>query len=304
LTPAIATHHLTKHFGRGVRQHTALDNLDLHIERGQVYGFLGQNGAGKTTTIRILLDLMRATSGTTQLLGIDPRADRTVLRRVGFLVEDAALYPFLTAQANLELLADMVGDKVARKRIHLLLERLGLAENANQRFGTFSTGMKQRLGIAAALVHDPELIILDEPTNGMDPVGIVEMRQFIRDLVDKEGKTIFLSSHQLVEVEHICDRVAVIHKGRLIQEGAVPELLSGKEQVRVEVNNAFSALAALHHKYPGHPIDETTIIINANRSQIPNVIAGLVAAGVAIYNVQEDRASLESFFLSLVGEHD
>src|SRR5258706_5140059 len=172
MTPPLAlqTDHLSKRYGRK----QALDGLDLSVEAGQVYGFLGQNGAGKTTTIRILLDLVRPTEGTAAIFGIDPRQDRTVLRRVGALVEEADFYPFLSGRANLKLLAQMSGLKTPKQDIDDLLSRVGLAERADDKFRAYSTGMKQRLGIAAALLRSPDLVILDEPTNGMDPVGMIE----------------------------------------------------------------------------------------------------------------------------------
>jgi ABC-2 type transport system ATP-binding protein len=203
---ALSLNHVAKTFGRGKKQVQALKNLDLEVQAGQVYGFLGPNGAGKTTTIRILLDLIRPTRGQAAIYGRDPRRDHGVLGRVGAIVEGAAFYPFLSGRRNLEVLA-RTGGACDRGRIDALLEQVGLAERAGQYVRGYSTGMKQRLGLAAALLSDPDLLILDEPTNGLDPAGIQEMRVFIRDLVDRHGKTVFLSSHILSEIEQVCDRV-------------------------------------------------------------------------------------------------
>src|SRR5258708_1316477 len=226
-TAPIQLYGLTKRFGLGGSGRMALDGLTLRVEAGQVYGFLGPNGAGKTTTIRIMLDLVRPTGGTALLYGTNPRRDRSVLRRVGALVEDAAFYPHLTGRGNLELLRRMNGHPSRPMDLDSVLERVGLLDEAERRFGAYSTGLKQRLGLAAALLHNPDLLILDEPTNGLDPVGLVAMRSLIRDLVERDGKTIFLSSHQLGEVEHLCDRVAIINRGRLVREGTIADLLHG-----------------------------------------------------------------------------
>ncbi len=294
---ALHTEQLTKRFGSGAR--LAVDGLNLRVEAGQVYGFLGQNGAGKTTTIRLLLDLMRPTGGTAYIFGIDPRKDRAALRRVGALVEGAAFYPHLSGRANLELLRRMNGNR--SRPIAPLLEAVGLAEHEDARFGTYSTGMKQRLELAAALLGDPDLVILDEPTNGFDPVGLVEMRTFIRNLVDHDGKTVFLSSHLLGEVEQICDRVAIIDQGRLVREGSMAELLSGHSQtVQIEVEDVSRALNILGH---GRAVEgSNSIEVNVEREEIPAVVTLLVTHQIAIYAVNSQRPSLESFFLELVAK--
>jgi len=213
----IETHELVKRYGEGI---VAVDRLNMQVRRGEVYGFLGPNGAGKTTTLRMLLGLIRPTSGTALVLHIKPGTPEG-LARVGALIETPTFYPFLSGGDNLRVLARYAG--IPETRIAAVLEEVGLTARAGDRFRTYSLGMKQRLGIAAALLKDPELLILDEPTNGMDPAGMAEMRTFIRNL-GRGRRTVVLSSHLMSEVEQICDRVGVISKGRLVGEGTVEEL--------------------------------------------------------------------------------
>lgn len=299
MVPALHTEQLTKQFGHGSAARLAVDGLNLSVEGGQVYGFLGQNGAGKTTTIRLLLDLMRPTGGAAYLFGVDPRKSRSILDRVGALVEGAAFYPHLSGKANLEVLRRMNAGK--SRPIDPLLAEFGLAEHAHKRFGSYSTGMKQRLGLAAALLCDPNLVILDEPTNGFDPVGLVEMRTVIRNLADRDGKTVFLSSHLLGEVEQICDRVAIIGQGRLVREGSVAELLSGQHTAtRIEVDDVSKALTLLEQAKP--VAGKNAIEIKVSRDEIPAIVARLVSNQIAIYAVEQQHLSLEAFFLELVNK--
>lgn len=244
---AIRAEHLSKAFGRSKKRVQALKDVSFTVQAGQVYGFLGPNGAGKTTTIRVLLDLIRPDQGEAYIYGRHVRQGHDVLQRVGSIVENAAFYHFLTGRRNLEIFA-YTGNFYNAERITTLLEQMGLAEAADRRVKGYSTGMKQRLGLAAALLNNPDLLILDEPTNGLDPAGIQEMRRFIRELVDQHGKTIFLSSHILAEVEHVCDRVAIINKGEIAREGAVRELLASQAQLRVEATPLDKA-AALCYAY-------------------------------------------------------
>src|SRR5919109_1940846 len=204
----------------------AVDKLSLRVRRGEVYGFLGPNGAGKTTTLRMLLGLVRPTSGSALVLGARPGSPES-LARVGALIESPTFYPFLSGRDNLRVLARYSGTD--EKRIRSVLDEVNLAARADDRFATYSLGMKQRLGIAAALLKDPDLLILDEPTNGMDPAGMAEMRSFIRTLGRGE-RTVLLSSHLMAEVEQTCDRVGVISSGRLVGEGTIDEL-RGRESL-------------------------------------------------------------------------
>jgi ABC-2 type transport system ATP-binding protein len=223
--PAIETHGLTKHYGH----RPAVQDLDLCVPRGAVFGFLGRNGAGKTTTIGMLVGLLRPTGGEARLLGHDVRRDlRAALRHTGVLLDQPAFYPYLSGRENLWVVAQALGGH-AGQRIEACLETVELAGRAGDRFGAYSAGMKQRLGLAAALLNDPELLILDEPTTGLDPMGQRAIRTLIRRLAQETGKTIFLSSHQLYEVEQICDHVAVIEGGQLAGQGPLAELAAGRD---------------------------------------------------------------------------
>lgn len=222
---AIETQGLSKRYGK----HLAVSGLDLRVPLGVVYGFLGRNGAGKTTTIGMLVGLLRPTDGDAWVLGHPVRRDqRAALRRTGVLLDRPAFYPYLSGRENLWIVAQALGNG-AHGRIPEALETVELTERAGDRFAAYSLGMKQRLGLAAALLNDPDLLILDEPTTGLDPIGQRDIRQLIRRLADETGKTIFLSSHQLPEVEQICDQVAVIDRGRLVAQGPLAEVAAGRD---------------------------------------------------------------------------
>lgn len=282
----------------------AVRNISLEVQAGQVYGFLGPNGAGKTTTIRMLLDLILPTHGAAYIYGQHVRHQHGVLRRVGAIVEGASFYNFLTARKNLEVLA-RTAQHYDPGRIDMLLAKVGLADRADQRVHGYSTGMKQRLGLAAALLTDPDLLILDEPTNGLDPGGMREIRRFIRDLVDLEGKTVFLSSHLLGEVEQVCDRVAIIHLGEIVREGAVRDLLAGQSRLRVEAMPLDRASAVLADHWPvsvnqarnGH-----WLTVTAAHDDVPHVVRRLVEHHIDVYQVTVERQTLEDYFLSVVGQ--
>ena len=298
--PAIHIDNLSKTFGRRRKRIEAVKRVNLEIPVGQVYGFLGPNGAGKTTTIRMLLDLIRPTEGDVYIYGRHVRREHGVLRRVGAIVEGASFYNFLSGRRNLEVLA-RTANNVDQRRIDALLEQVGLASRAHQRVKGYSTGMKRRLGLAAALLSDPDLLILDEPTNGLDPEGMHEIRQFIRSLADDHGKTVFLSSHLLGEVEQVCDRVAIINLGEIVREGSVAELLEGKSRLRVEASPLDRAAAVLREHWTvssnGHWLE-----IDAARDDAPHLIRRLVEHGVDVYQVASQRQTLEEFFLSVVRE--
>ena len=236
---------LTKRFGPAI----AVDGLDLAVSSGQVYGFLGPNGAGKTTTIRMLLSLVAPSAGQICLLGRrlpDPRA----VAQAGSMIEEPAFYPWMTGRGNLEVLG-ATGGGCAPGEVARVLGLAGLGEVAARKVKTYSQGMRQRLGIAAAMLGRPPLLILDEPVNGLDPAGIREVRDLLRDLAT-QGTTVFLSSHLLGEVEQVCDRVAVIVRGRLVEEGAPATLGAIRRQVRIEVADADAAAAArLLARWPG-----------------------------------------------------
>jgi ABC-2 type transport system ATP-binding protein len=241
-TLAIETQGLSKRYG----SLDAVVGLDLRVPRGTVFGFLGRNGAGKTTTIGMLVGLLRPSGGRAWLLGHEIARDvRAGLRRTGVLLDQPAFYPYLTGRENLWAVAQALGGDAAGC-IDSVLETVDLVDRAGDRFGGYSMGMKQRLGLAAALLNDPELLILDEPTTGLDPVGQRDTRRLIRRLAEVTGKTVFLSSHQLADVQQVCDHVAVIDRGRLVIQGPLTEVVAGRdlETMFVELTEANSANAA------------------------------------------------------------
>ena len=222
---------LTKRFG----DFTAVDDLSFTVERGQVYGFLGQNGAGKSTTIRMLLTLINPTAGEISFFGQSLRSHRSaILSQIGAIVEKPDLYKYLTATEHLNVVARLRGHRPDVNRNRALLEQVGLIERAQSKVGTFSQGMRQRLALACALVNDPQLLILDEPTNGLDPQGIADMRQLIRSLCQEQGKTVIVSSHLLSEIEMIADRVLIIHKGKKVAEESMQSLTEKASQLKLQ----------------------------------------------------------------------
>lgn len=289
----IETHNLTKRYGEHV---VAVDSLNLRLRRGEVYGFLGPNGAGKTTTLRMLLGLIRPTSGRATVLG-EPLGSSVSLSRLGALVETPAFYPYLSGWNNLRVLALHAG--IPTDRIGTALEQVDLSARARDAFKTYSLGMKQRLGVAAALLKDPELLILDEPTNGLDPAGMTEMRALIRRL-GQGDRTVLLSSHLMNEVEQICDRVGVLHAGRLVAEGRVDEL-RGEGSLRVQahpIDQAQRVLSGLEGVTSVHAVDGA-LRIAAAPVQAAQINRALVNAGIAVSELYAERASLESIFLKL-----
>jgi ABC-2 type transport system ATP-binding protein len=239
---AIETAGLTKHYGK----HRAVVDLDLRVPRGVVFGFLGRNGAGKTTTIGMLVGLLRPTVGTARILGHDVRRDlSSALQRTGVLLDRPAFYPYLSGRENLWVVAQALG-RDAFDRIPQVLQTVDLTGRGSDRFAAYSLGMKQRLGLAAALLNDPDLLILDEPTTGLDPLGQRDIRELIRHLADETGKTIFLSSHQLREVEQICNQVAVIDQGRLVAQGWLADVTAGRdlETMFVDLTGSNNGAAA------------------------------------------------------------
>src|SRR6266851_5910801 len=236
----LRTRNLSKHYGNRL----AVNNLNLEVHRGEIFGFLGPNGAGKTTTIRMALGLIAPTSGSVEILGRDVFAYRAqILPRVGSLVETPALYTYLSGRNNLRAVGSVLGG-VPKARIDAVLDVVGLGIRQKDRVRTYSLGMKQRLGVAMALLQDPDVLILDEPANGLDPAGIVEMRDLMHHL-SSEGKTIFISSHLLTEVQQICTRAAIIHLGKLVKESTIEELTAGHGEFAVTLERAQEALALL-----------------------------------------------------------
>jgi len=303
-TTAISTSELTKRFRGG---QLAVDHIGLAVPPGSVYGFLGPNGSGKTTTIRMLLGLAFPTSGTASLLGVPmPGGATRVLHRVGSLVEGPAFYPFLTGAANLARYdaADRSADPgTAKSRIGQALDRVGLTAAAGKRYRHYSLGMKQRLAIAAGLLQPRDLIILDEPTNGLDPQGTREVRALIRQIA-ADGITVFVSSHLLAEVEQICTHVGVMRTGRLVFPGSLPELRrTGAARVTVHTADAEAAakvLAALDLADPQAASGEASAVLgDASPEQ---VCAELVHAGIGVRGFAVTSPSLEDLFVGLTGE--
>jgi ABC-2 type transport system ATP-binding protein len=300
MTFALETSGLGKTYGSGAGAVHSLQALDLSIPRGGVYGILGPNGAGKSTLLRLVLGLVKPSRGSFRLLG-EATTSIGVLRRVGAMIEAPSLYPFLTATDTLRAFAQMSGFS-ERGREAQVLERVGLTEAAHRRAKTFSMGMRQRLALAAALLHRPELLILDEPTNGLDPAGIQEMRVLIRDLVDKDGVTIILSSHLLDEVEKVCDHVAILDHGRLIAEGSVSDLVGGPNSkgdlFYLDVFPIEAALSILGPKGKRHG---DGIAAEIDRQDVPALIRQLVAANVEVREARWLAPTLEEVFLSRTG---
>jgi ABC-2 type transport system ATP-binding protein len=303
----IVTRGLTKRFGRSGGR-AAVDDLDLEVPRGSVFGFLGPNGSGKTTTIRMLLGLATPTAGDIRLLGGDmPRATATVLPRVGALVEGPAFAPFLSGAANLARFdaADPTSSRSTRgERVRHALGLVGLGAAAQKRAGAYSLGMKQRLGLASALLGPRELLVLDEPTNGLDPQGTREVRTLIRSLADT-GTTVFLSSHLLSEVEQLCTHVAVMRSGRLVMSGTLEALRAeGSPRVRVRTPDAEAAATSLRRLGLESERSSADEVDAALRPDLPveTVTAELVNDGVRVRGIAMTGASLEERFVELSGE--
>jgi ABC-2 type transport system ATP-binding protein len=299
---ALETHGLTKRFGTKA----AVDEVELRVPRGCAFGYLGPNGAGKTTLIRTLLGLTRADSGTMSLLGTPVPAQRgRALARVAAIVDEPRFHPHLSGRDNLRLLAAARGGDAAR-RIDQSLARVGLAGRAGDRVASYSLGMRQRLGLASCLLGDPELLILDEPMNGLDPAGMLEIRTMIADLID-EGRTVVLSSHLLDEVERTCDAVAIVDHGRVVRQGPIDELIRGAGTLSVQVDCADPARAARLIDEAGIAAGTSlnaagltvTLSAGASRERVADVNRRLVEAGISVYSLQEIRASLEDWFLSV-----
>ena len=295
----IETQGLTKQYGQAL----AVDDLSLQVPRGQVFGLLGPNGSGKTTTMGMLLGLLKPTSGSVRLFGMDIEgASWEALRQVGAIVEAPTLYPHLSGRANLRYFQG-ISRRGGSDDINRLLDMVGLASRADDKFRTYSLGMKQRLGLAYALLGDPELLILDEPTNGMDPAGIAEVRGLIRQLKE-DGHTVLLSSHLLHEVEEVCDSIAILSRGRLITHGRVQDLLAGRGAVRIRTTDDANAaqIIALLPWVSGVLSQDDGLVVTAPPERSSEVAAALSAEGVHIREMTELQESLEDYFLEVTDD--
>lgn len=297
--PIIEIKDLSKSFG----SFKAVDNLSLTVNQGDIYGFLGPNGAGKSTTIRMMMSLIQPSSGYINIFGMPLSQHRSsIARRIGAIVEKPDFYLYLTAAKNLEILGKLSGANVSKKSIDAILDTVGLLDRASSKVKTFSYGMKQRLGIAQALLHNPDLIVLDEPTNGLDPVGVKEIRELILSLSREQNKTIFLSSHILSEVEIIATNMVIINKGCTIVEGNVQELLNkGLLKVNFTVDKPKKALECLNtsrFNSSNIVITDTAITIETEQSFISDINSLLVENDIKVEGIQSTR-SLEEYFLSI-----
>jgi len=298
---AVETHGLTKRFGENI----AMNGVELLVPRGCAFGYLGPNGAGKTTLIRVLLGLTHADAGTMRLLGHSvPRHRAAALARVGAIVDEPRFHGHLTGRQNLQILA-AAREPEAKQRIGPSLERVGILHRADDRVSKYSMGMRQRLGVAACLIGDPQLLILDEPMNGLDPAGMQDMRDMILSLV-AEGRTVVLSSHLLDEVERTCDAVAIVDRGKVIRQGAITELLAGSSfVVEVECTEPSRAGELIRGAAFGEDIEigplgmGVTLPAGTGRAIIAEINRVLVAGGISVYRLQEVQTSLESWFLQV-----
>mgnify|MGYP000088417569 FL=1 len=295
-----------KNLSKNFKNLKAVDNLNINVFKGDVFGFLGPNGAGKSTTIRMLLTLIKPTKGKIKIFGKDLHKERlSILRNVGAIVEKPDFYGYLSAYKNLEILSRISGHEISKNRIMEVLELVGLAERYKSKVKTFSHGMKQRLGLAQALLHDPELIILDEPTTGLDPMGMKEIRDLIIHLSRDQKKTVFLSSHILYEVEQVANRMIIINKGTARVEGAVKELLDASNlTVTFEVNDVEKAKSVLlnsvwNQKLKG--ITNNKMELAIGNSDVAMLNRFLVENGIDVSSIIPTR-SLEEYFLKITEE--
>ena len=296
----IQTDRLTKRYGNIL----AVDELSIQVRRGHVYGLLGPNGSGKTTTMGMLLGLLKPTSGKFTLFGQSDNLEAS-LRRIGAVIETPTFYPYLSGRRNLAYFQG-ISQRGAPDEIDRLLDQVGLADRANSKFNTYSMGMKQRLGLAYSLLGDPDIVILDEPTNGLDPEGMLEVRELIRSLGDG-NRTVLLSSHLLNEVEQVCDSVTILSKGKLIAQGSVEELIRsvGREQVRMKTTDNAKAQTILQALDWVEDVtaDEDSLIVTAPKERTTELAAALGKQEVYVAELVPIETSLEEYFLQVTGEN-
>ncbi len=288
----VVTDRLTKRYGT----QTAVDSVDLHVHGGEVYGFLGPNGAGKTTTLRMLAGLVRPTSGSAMVFGRAPGTP-AVASRAGVLIESPGFYPYLSGRDNLRVLARYRA--LQDMHVEAALHRVGLLDRGDDPYRTYSMGMKQRLGVGAALLGEPELLILDEPTNGLDPAGMAEMRDLVVDLAD-HGHAVLLSSHMLAEVQEVCDRVGVISHGRLVAESTVADLRGDSRlAVRAEPLDEAHRVLALLVSPAALGRDGDLLLVDIDEERTPGLVRALVGAGIELHELTRREQSLEDVFFRM-----
>jgi ABC-2 type transport system ATP-binding protein len=296
MPPSLVARDLTKIIG----DRTIVDSVSFELMPGEVFGFLGPNGAGKTTTIRMLVGLIKPSSGSVEICGHDVRrAFEAAMRCIGCIVENPDLYRFMTGRENLEHFARMLG--VARAEIERVADLVGLGHRLGDRVGTYSLGMRQRLGIAQAMLGSPRVLILDEPTNGLDPAGIREMRILIRRLASEHGLAVFVSSHLLAEVELTCDRVAIIHRGRILRAGSVRDLISSNRMMEFRVGDVVRAESIFRARGLDPAAVHDTLLAPVEEEDAPPLIAALASEGIEIYHARQRVQTLEDMFLETTG---
>jgi ABC-2 type transport system ATP-binding protein len=295
----VRTEHLTKRFGKLI----AVNDLSLEIRKGDIFGFLGPNGAGKSTTVGMMLGLITPTSGKVEIFGQNTKTDLPkILQRIGAMTENMGFYPYLTGEDNLNYVARITGG-ISNSRIGKVLELVELSGREKDKYHTYSLGMKQRLAIACALLNDPEFIILDEPTNGLDPAGMKEIRELIIKL-GQEGKTIFLNSHMLHEVEHVCERVAIIQHGKMITQGLVKDLMRKGDLLQLKVTDIEKAMAVLQNIEWISSItrEDDELLIDVNVEKYAEISSVLARENIFVTEMRAKDNTLEDFFLAITEE--
>jgi ABC-2 type transport system ATP-binding protein len=295
----VHTEHLTKYFGKLL----AIEDLNLDVYRGEVFGFLGPNGAGKSTTMGMMLGLIAPTAGKVELFGLNIQSHLpAILRRIGSVTESTGFYPYLSGKENLYYIARICGG-ISNNRIEEVLELVELSGRENDKFSNYSLGMKQRLALACALLNDPEFIVLDEPTNGLDPAGMKEIRELIIRL-GQEGKTIFLNSHLLHEVEQVCKRVAIIKKGKVITQGLVKELMNKEIPLQIRVTDTEKAMTVLNKIDWINSVtrEDEIIYIDVRPEKYAEISSSLANENIYLTEMRTKESTLETFFLEMTEE--
>jgi ABC-2 type transport system ATP-binding protein len=293
---ALTATHLTKVIG----DRTIVDDASFELRPGEVFGFLGPNGAGKTTTIRMLVGLIKPTHGSVTVCGFDLRKQfEQAMRCIGCIVENPDLYRFMSGRENLEHFARML--RVKATEIERVAALVNLSHRLDQRVGTYSLGMRQRLGIAQAMLGSPRVLILDEPANGLDPAGIREIRELLRTLAAEHGLAVFVSSHLLAEIELTADRVAIIHKGRVLRSGTVRELISNQRAMEIRVDDAERASAIVRERGVSVTATEDLLLLPIEESDTPAILSALTQNGIAVFHARPRVQTLEEMFLEATG---
>jgi ABC-2 type transport system ATP-binding protein len=293
---ALSANHLTKIIG----DRTIVSDVSFDLNPGEVFGFLGPNGAGKTTTIRMLVGLIKPTEGNVTVCGFDLRKQfEKAMRCIGCIVENPDLYRFMTGRENLEHFSRMLG--VPSSEIERVASLVNLAHRLDQRVGTYSLGMRQRLGIAQAMLGNPRVLILDEPANGLDPAGIREIRELLRTLAAERGLAVFVSSHLLAEIELTADRVAIIHKGRILRSGSVRELISSQRAMEIRVDDVSRAEAIVRDRGVELTVANDALLVPIEEAEAPPLIAALTESGIAVFHARQRTQTLEEMFLEATG---